>query len=588
MGIIALLGQYGNHFLPISFLAAIISVMAVLPTLRQSLIDTPMPHLRLIARMWGLEVLSKRPLEVAAELAQQLADPAHASDVWGTLSQNERAALRALLSAGGAIPKAVFVRDFGEIRPIGPGRLEREAPWRDPKSPAEGLWYGGLIYAGFSGEGDETYPIYFVPAELQAALPVQAGVPSGGLRVRPAAAPGHHHFGGDLLLDDVTTVLSFIHNETVRPFGTAATTWKTAAKQALSRILRDAEPARIDFILHLLDDLGWTRTAEDGRLRLVPESTLAWLQMSADESLSVLQGAWRQLDDWNELWLLTALQPVETGTWRGDPKLARVALLRHLQSLQKGEWYRIADFIDAIKASDPDFLRPGGDYEQWYIRDATSGDYLTGFASWDQVEGVVLRALLTGPAWWLGLVELGEDEIGGGREVFRRRQGRDAVPAQKPTAPKLQPDFTISMPGERRFERFQLARVADLAVAGDPFVYRLTPSSLARARQRRIDLDKVLDFLDGLSDAPVPTAVRSSVTRWAERGTEVWLERALLLRVTDESVMQQIISAPRTGRFIVLVLSPTSAAVAEKDWPDLVAGLAELGLLAELVNIRDS
>jgi hypothetical protein len=538
--------------------------------------------------MWGLEVQTKRPLEIAAELAQYLADPAHASDAWETLSQNERAALRALLSAGGAMPKAVFFRDFGEIRPIGPGRLEREAPWRDPKSPAEGLWYAGLIYAGFSGEGDETYPIYFVPAELRAVLPVQAGDPSGGLWVEPAAAPDHHRFGGYLLLDDVTTVLSFIHNETVRSSGTTAAAWTRTAKRTLTRILRDTEPVRIDFILHLLDHLGWARTTEDGRLRLAPEPTLAWLQMPSDESLAMLVSAWRQLEDWNELWLLTGLQPVETGTWRGDPKLARAALLRHLQSLQKGDWYRVVDFVDAIKASDPDFLRPGGDYEQWYIRDATSGDYLAGFDSWDQVEGVVLRALLSGPAWWLGLVELDEDEVGTGREVFRRWPGSDAVIAQKPTVPKLQPALTISMPGERRFERFQLARIADLAVVSDPFIYRLTPSSLARARMQRIDVDKVLDFLDGLSDAPVPTAVRSSLTRWAERGTEVWLERALILRVTDESVMQQIISAPRTGSLISRVLSPTSVAVSEKDWLDLVAGLAELGLLAELVNIRDS
>ena len=66
-----------------------------------------------------------------------------------------------------------------------------------------------------------------------------------------------------------------------------------------------------------------------------------------------------------------------------------------------GEWVSVADFIDAVKATDPDFQRPGGDYESWYIRDAGSGAYLTGFESWDRVEGELLRALLTGPARWL-------------------------------------------------------------------------------------------------------------------------------------------------------------------------------------------
>jgi hypothetical protein len=94
--------------------------------------------------------------------------------------------------------------------------------------------------------------------------------------------------------------------------------------------------------------------------------------------------------------------------------------------------------------------------------------------------------------------------------------------------------------------------------------------------------------LDGLSDAPLPGAVRASLTRWTRQGTEVWLERTLLLRVTEEELMQEIVAAPETGRYIDRLVGPTLAVVAEEDWPRLVAALAELGLLADVVGVGDS
>ena len=111
---------------------------------------------------------------------------------------------------------------------------------------------------------------------------------------------------------------------------------------------------------------------------------------------------------------------------------------------------------------------------------------------------------------------------------------------------------------------------------------------MRRARQGRIGHEKVLSFLDGLCDDPTPEAVRSSVTRWAQRGTEVWLERVLLLRVADERVLQEILASPQASRHIERTLGPTVAAVAEQDWERLVVILAELGLLTELIDVGEA
>ena len=34
------------------------------------------------------------------------------------------------------------------------------------------------------------------------------------------------------------------------------------------------------------------------------------------------------------------------------------------------------------------------------------GDYLRGFSTWDEVDGALVRFLITGPMHWLGLVDL--------------------------------------------------------------------------------------------------------------------------------------------------------------------------------------
>jgi hypothetical protein len=288
---------------------------------------------------------------------------------------------------------------------------------------------------------------------------------------------------------------------------------------------------------------------------------------------------------WNELWRLPSLEPEDTGTWRNDPTLARVALLRHLRALRPGQWVKIAAFIGAIKATDPDFQRPGGDYGTWYLRDAASGVYLTGFESWDQVEGALLRALLTGPAWWLGLVELGGEIDGAPPGVFRPTA--PDLPATAMQSPLVRPDLTITLPATHRFDRFQLARIADLMVVDDPYVYCITPASLSRARRQQINHEKVLGFLDHLGEAPLPGSLRSSLKRWFERGTEVWLERTVLLRVADGKLLQQIVDSPKTGRYIGRIVGQTAVTVAEKDWSKLAQALAELGLLADVIGIRD-
>ena len=139
----------------------------------------------------------------------------------------------------------------------------------------------------------------------------------------------------------------------------------------------------------------------------------------------------------------------------------------------------------------------------------------------------------------------------------------------------------------RRYERFQLARVADWARTGDPFVYRLTPTSLERARRQGIPVARVLEFLGHATGAPVPRFVEAALTRWEARGPEARLDRVVLLRLSSAELMAQVASSPPTRNLIQEQVGPTAALVRERDWSRLVTALGEMGLLPEVSGLEE-
>jgi hypothetical protein len=568
--------------------------MPAMRSLRQNLLDTDLARLQIIARFWDVELTASRQRDAAAQLAEAMAAPEAIAHVWETLPDDQRRALETVLAAGGRKPRRIFARQWGEIRAMGPGRMERERPWREPISPAEGLWYKGLIYHIFEPGPDGAYEVVFVPPELRVHLPAPDMSPST-IILDPVPAPAAVRSDDDALLDDACTLLAYLQNERLRPDPDGG--WPRRHETRLIRRLRDPAPERLIFLRHLAHRLAWLRVTDASLMRPDPEPVTAWLQSSTEQQRDALAKAWRDDPTWNELFHIPALHPEETGAWRSDPLLARKAILRHLAACAPDAWYKLDDLVTAIKQTDPDFQRPDGDYTSWYIRDVISGVYLSGFESWDAVEGMLIRHVITGPLAWFGLIDWGESD------VFRITAAGAAFldldelpPAPEPAPLTLRPDFTVLAPPARRYERFQLARVADYVTSppaggtegGDaPFIYRITPSSLEHAQQQGIGVARVIEFLERVSDAPVPRPIEAALTRWEAHGTEARLERAILLRLSGEELMTQVTSSPRARRLVHEQVGPTAALVRERDWPRLVVALGEMGLLPDIIALEE-
>ena len=558
--------------------------------LHQCLLAADLVRLQVIARFWDVELATNRQRDAAAQLAQAMAQPEVVSDAVEVLPDDQREALEALIAAGGRMPLRVFARQWGEIRAMGPGKLERERPWQAPISPAEGLWYRGFISRAFEQGPEGSHEVAFIPPELHAHLPASPA-PSHAVALDPAPEPTVARSAGDTFLDDACTLLSYLQNERVRPNADGG--WSARHEARLAPRLRDPAPARLAFLRHLIRSLGWLRLIDSGHLRPDPGPVATWLQSSTEEQRRALVKAWQDNPTWNDLFHVPTLQPEDTGAWHNDPLLARKVILHHLTACVPNTWYRFEDFVASVKQASPDFQRPGGDYTSWYIRDAATGAYLSGFESWDVVEGALIRYLVTGPLAWLGLTELGAIARDGPLAVFRLTTAGGASLGQAEPSPEpestpmmLRPDFTVLAPPAGRYERFQLARVADWVRAGDVYTYRLTPTSLERARQQGIPVTRVLEFLSRVTRAPVPRFVEAALTRWEALGTEVRLERALLLRISSEKLMAQVASSPRTRHLIAEQIGPTTAVVRKRDWPSLVARLGEMGLLPEVSGLE--
>ena len=551
-------------------------------TLRQCLFDCDLALLRAIAAQWNIDLPSNRRDDAVNILSARMADTAAQADLWATLAQAERQALATLMHTRGSLPTGTFTRTFGEIRPMGPGRLERERPWEALVSLAEALWYRGLIFKAFDQGPGGMQEVIFIPQELQAMLDGATGS-QGPLSLEPTSSPETIRQSSTQLADDLCSLVTCIH---ATPISTAYDPLRPERHlTALGRQLRNPDAIRLSLLLHLMAQLALVKP-DVKPVRPDPQTATAWLQASTLQQQRSLFEGWRDSVAWNDLWRVPMLRCEDTGSWHNDPLVARRTVLDVFAQLKAGTWYRLDDFVRAIREASPDFQRPGGDYGIWYIRDAATNQYLTGFESWGQVEGALLRFIVGGPLHWLGVVDTDADGAAFCMtSVGRWLIGQGDVPALNEEA-----DFVVHANGQvdvsasRRYDRFQLARVADWVISGETFTYRITPRSLERAKAQRITPERIIEFLERASGAPAPESLARALRRWGTRGTEAWAQEAIALRVARPELLDELAESPRTRKYIRETISSTVALIALRDWPDLLDALFETGILLEVVT----
>jgi hypothetical protein len=556
-------------------------------TLQECLADYDTVLLRAIAERRGVELGSSHQPEMAQQMAGALLQPASIAEALDWLTVDERRVLDTLLANGGRMRIHRFEQSAGQLRRFGPGALAREAPWRQPASPAEGLWYRGLIARGFADEADTVVEFVFVPTDVRPLLPVPQ-VALAPFDVPEADEPYRARLGDAAAVDDVCSLLALAQQGILRQQEGALT--PGAVDHTRAQAL-DPDQARIQFLYHTARTATLLR-AHGRAIQMARERVRHWLKQGRAHQLRVLQEAWRGDVGWNDLWRVPSIRCEETG-WRNDPVAGRAAVLELLGRCPGDTWLSITGFVDVVRDQVSDFLRPDGDFESWYIRDVRTGEYLRGFEHWDRVEGALLAYLLLGPLHWLGMVSLGYREHWEKPSAFRLTAWGAAflgLPhselAELPLQPAhVAPDAVVTIPRHAPLnDRFQLARIAEWRSAGPEYVYAVTPISLGRALSEGIEVERIERFLVRVSDDAVPAAALARIRSWAGRFGHVRLRRAAILETRSAQTMKELRAHGRIRGYLRQVLSPTMAVVREGDWDILIAELHRAGYLPEILD----
>jgi hypothetical protein len=445
---------------------------------------------------------------------------------------------------------------------MGAGRRDRQKPHLNPFSPAEALFYRAFFGRAFFDTSDGPREFAYIPDDLLGLLhhrghgeldkdsvgSVVNPEPLG----RPATPAEHAHEipASDRVLDDATTVLAALRLGITPPDTAIPTLVILGLLQAaglIKKSIPQAEPVKI------------------------------FLEAPRSQALKMLVHAWRVSETFNELRQIPRL--AFEGEWMNPPLAARTSLLDFLAVVPKNKWWSLSAFISDTKMKHPDFQRPAGDYDSWFIKRASDGMYLRGFASWDEVDGALIDYLITGVLHRLGMADLASSKAGSAITAFRlstfkeknEEKGRIAVASNgKISVPRFAP----------RAVRYQLARFCEWdAPKEDEYRYHLTPASLKRAKEQGLKVELLLPLLAKHSTG-IPPAFVKALKRWEVNGTEARMQNQVVLRVSRPEVLKEMRKS-KASRFLGEVLSPTAVIVKDGAQSKVLAALVELGLLAE-------
>ncbi|MEX1247259.1 MAG: helicase-associated domain-containing protein [Anaerolineales bacterium] len=537
-----------------------------MPGLAQSLQGHDLGHLHIVAELWGIELHAKGVQDAIQQLVAALPDMA--ANGWDALPEDARQALVALAQMK-RIPWGHFSRQYGELREMGAGRRDRERPHLQPVSTTETLWYRGLAARAFFDTPQGPVEFAYIPEEMLAIIPAaKETMQPFGRPARPEER-AHIELANDQILDQACTLLAGLRMGLSAEELVAAEAWGIT-------------PATMRALLA-------TAKILDGNDKPIPETTRRFLEADRSQALVLLVRTWLNSEEFNELRLMPGL--LVEGNWVNDAIGTRRKILAFSRRVPAGQWWSLAALIADVKARQPDYQRPAGDYDSWYLRDAASGEYLRGFAHWDQVDGALIANLIRGPMHALGLLDLAAPQAQAPAAAFRLSSWAktllkgNAPEGLKAESAKLKVDSRgkVLIPVlSPRATRYLVARFCEwLPKQKDAYVYQITARSLERARKQGLKVAQLLKLLKAQSIAALPPNLVQALKRWEQQGAQARLGKALVLRLGSAGALKAL-CASRAGRYLGEPLGPTAITVKAGAGQQVLQALLELGYLGEL------
>ncbi len=345
------------------------------------------------------------------------------------------------------------------------------------------------------------------------------------------------------------------------------------------QIRTEAEVPHLMFIRLLLMKLGLL-SERRGTLFAAPADTFFSLPLL--ERARRCYRTWLDSAFWNELAYLPGVV-VRPGPAPLDPAHEEVVRSRkqvvdRLLADKADTWQEFPTFIAHAKLYIPYLLFPrqygtraerystGSNPYGWDFR--LRQGWLTRREGWHLVEGGFIRAIVSGPLHWLGLVNVvGQDHP----DAFRLAPGIDLITSE--TLPKIDEPSWGRLVVQPNFELVALAPVSEaLLVNLDRFAervrlehiaqYRLTKASITRAIQMGLHAATIQQILERAAGGPIPQNVQYSLAEWERQARRVELWRSVtLLEVDDAALLDALFADSKTRPLFGRRLAPLFAEV---------------------------
>ena len=542
-----------------------------MPTISEIIQDYEIDQIEMIAEQWGIEDDIDPKKNFRNQVVNFLDNRNLFLEVICTLPAHEQSALQFILDESGKIPAAQFTRTYGEIREMGAAIREKERPDRNPISVAENLFYKGIIGLSFFNERDEVKEYIFLPEEFIKFLKSIRDDPS-----RIVAPPTLSEknvsqiiYASDELLDQICSLLAALRSNI-----------------PINEFSHFFPLPRIHFLSALLQ----TQGVIDKDSSILDTSKFKdFLTSERSVAFSNICFSWMEDGLINELKLLPNI--IFDGKWKNDPKKTRGNLLEIITKLPLKKWCRISDFIDWMHHRHPDFQRSGGEYETWFIKDAANDEYMNGFENWHHVEGKLLHFFLTGPLFWMGILDLAVAEEGAQPFAFKKSDWADKLLEKKHIEYStheisefiLRKNGTILVPANTQRElHYQIARFCVWEeIQRKHYRYKISPVAIRRAKTQHISTGQIKTLFQKYAKKPIPKNILVALNRWDKKQSQIQLGKHILIRVVSSDILDQI-EKSSAKRYIRERINATTAVTTPKDIHRLEDALIEMGYFAEI------
>jgi hypothetical protein len=371
--------------------------------------------------------------------------------------------------------------------------------------------------------------------------------------------------------------------------------------------------AQVDFIFALL--LGAGLFYPGSPVTLWPEVRQEWLARGEAVQHAVLARTYIRLASWSELWTVLREQagrltlrrlahPNVTPTQMGvDLVRFRHLVLRVFASIPDGRWVALADLFRLLRVVWPRFDQTvwqaywhPGVRPSWFLAAGTGEQPLAPEDSrhWELAQGNFVRAMLAGPLYGLGLVDLayqGEELAavsfhGLGDLYWDRAEAlperaaglpRQAIPGE---AVRVEEGAILVHPAYVGAQAHALLdRIARLEEArADRFTYRLDAGTTYRSFEAGVSPEDLLAGWEQALGEPAPESLQTQLRDWwAAYGQVRLYERVTVIELADDYALAELRVASSLDHHLVAEISPRLVVVRDDAVDALVAELEKAG-----------